>query len=124
MTLCGDDCKGYFFSTHYAAAGATGATKEFIDAYKAKYGYVPDDVAALTWDATNMLLQAIQNTGGLTGDLAADREKVKEALAAIPSFDGITGSMKFNEEGDPLKSAVIVKINDAGEFEFYNSVAP
>ncbi len=31
MTLCGDACKGQFFSTHYAAAGATGATKEFID---------------------------------------------------------------------------------------------
>ena len=25
MTLCGDDCKGLYFSTHYAAAGATGA---------------------------------------------------------------------------------------------------
>ena len=51
MTLCGDACKGLFFSTHYAAAGATGATKEFIDRYQAKYGYIPDDVAALTWDS-------------------------------------------------------------------------
>ena len=48
MTLCGDDCKGLHFSTHYAAAGAKGATLEFIERYKAKYGYVPDDVAALT----------------------------------------------------------------------------
>jgi branched-chain amino acid transport system substrate-binding protein len=31
MTLCGDDCKGLSFSTHYAAAGATGATQECID---------------------------------------------------------------------------------------------
>lgn len=69
MNLCGDACKGYFFSTHYAAAGAKGATKEFIDQYKAKYGYVPDDVAALTWDATRLLLQAVQNTGGLSGNL-------------------------------------------------------
>ncbi len=38
MTLCGDDCKGLYFSTHYAAAGATGATKEFIDRFTAKYG--------------------------------------------------------------------------------------
>lgn len=50
MNLCGDACKGLFFSTHYAAAGATGATKEFIDRYNEKYGYVPDDVGALTWD--------------------------------------------------------------------------
>jgi hypothetical protein len=27
MGLCGDDCKGYYFSTHYAAAGAKGETK-------------------------------------------------------------------------------------------------
>ena len=51
MSLCGDDCKGYFFSTHYAAAGAVGETKAFIDAYTAAYGKTPDDVAALTWDS-------------------------------------------------------------------------
>src|SRR5512136_3341712 len=74
MNLCGNDCKGLFFSTHYAAAGAKGATKQFIDQYKAKYGYVPDDVAALTWDATRLLLQAIQNTGSLSGNLDKDRD--------------------------------------------------
>ena len=31
VELCGKDCYGLFFSTHYAAAGATGATKAFID---------------------------------------------------------------------------------------------
>ena len=62
MTLCGDDCKGLYFSTHYAAAGATGATKEFIDRFQAKYGATPDDVAALTWDATRIVLKAIQDT--------------------------------------------------------------
>lgn len=123
MTLCGDACKGYYFSTHYAAAGATGKTKEFIDAFKAKYGYVPDDVAALTWDALGMMVQAVQNAP-LTGNLAQDRVAVKDALAAIPSYEGITGSMKFDPQGDPVKSAVIVKINDAGEFEFFKSVAP
>jgi branched-chain amino acid transport system substrate-binding protein len=45
--LCGPACNGLFYSTHYAAAGAKGKTKEFIDRYNKKYGYVPDDVAAL-----------------------------------------------------------------------------
>ena len=124
MKLCGDDCKGLFFTTHYAAAGAKGATKEFIDKYNAKYGYVPDDVAALTWDAIRLLLQAIQNTGGLTGNLEKDRENVKNALAQIKDFDGITGKMTFTPEGDPIKCAVVVKISDKGEFEFYKSVCP
>jgi len=125
MNLCGSDCFGSFFSTHYAAAGATGATKEFIDRYKAKYGYVPDDVAALTWDATRMLLQAVQSAGKLTGNLEANRKAIRDALAKMTGFDGITGKMTFTEgSGDPAKCAVIVKISDKGDFEFYKSVCP
>jgi branched-chain amino acid transport system substrate-binding protein len=124
MNLCGDDCKGLFFSTHYAAAGATGATKEFIDRYNAKHGYVPDDVGALTWDTMLIVEKAIKDCGEITGDLKADRKCVRDALAKIKNFDGITGQMTFTEEGDPIKCAVIVKINDAGEFEFYKSACP
>ncbi len=124
MTLCGDDCIGHFFSTHYAAAGATGATKEFIDRYNAKYGYIPDDVAALTWDATRLVLQAIQESGNLSGKLRTDRKAVREAMANIKSFAGITGNMKLDDQGDPIKCAVVVRINEKGEFVFKKSVCP
>lgn len=124
MGLCGDACKGYYFSTHYAAAGAKGATKEFIDAYEAAYGKTPDDVAALTWDSLGLMIQAIQNTGGLTGDLETDRTKVKDALAAIEKFPGITGEMTFTPEGDPIKCAVVVRIDENGQFAFHKSVCP
>ncbi len=124
VQLCGKDCYGLFFSTHYAAAGATGATKAFIDRYKAKFGYVPDDVAALTWDSLLLVQKAIQDTGGLTGDIKKDRDHVRDAMAGIKQFKGITGEMTFTEEGDPIKCAVIVRISDAGEFEFYKSVCP
>jgi branched-chain amino acid transport system substrate-binding protein len=125
MKLCGKDCIGSYFSTHYAAAGAKGATKEFIDQYKAKYKYEPDDVAALTWDAIRMLLQAIQNTKGLTGSLEKDRKAIRDQLAQIKSFEGITGKMTFTgKSGDPVKCAVIVKISPDGAFTFYKSVCP
>lgn len=124
MKLCGDACKGLFFSTHYAAAGAKGATKEFIDKYNAKYGYVPDDVAALTWDAIGLLLTAVKNTGALSGDIVKDREAVRAQLASIKNFEGITGKMTFASHGDPVKCAVVVKISDKGEFEFYKSACP
>ena len=124
VSLCGKDCYGLFFSTHYAAAGATGATKAFIDRYKAKYGYVPDDVAALTWDALQLVQQAIQDTGGLTGDLKKDRDNVRSAMGRIKKFKGITGEMTFSGGGDPSKCAVIVRISDKGQFEFYKSACP
>lgn len=124
MELCGDACKGLYFSTHYAAAGATGATKEFIDAYKTAYGKTPDDVAALTFDAVNILFQAIKTAGQPSGALDADREKVRDALAKTKDFNGITGRMTFSGSGDPVKCAVVVKINEQGEFAFHKSVCP
>jgi branched-chain amino acid transport system substrate-binding protein len=124
VELCGEPCYGQFFSSHYAAAGAKGATKEFIDRYNTTHGYVPDDVAALTWDALRLAQQAIENAGALTGKIETDRTAVRDALAKIKDFAGITGNMTFTEEGDPIKCAVIVKINDKGEYEFYKSVCP
>ena len=124
VALCGKDCYGLFFSTHYAAAGATGATKAFIDRYNKTYGYVPDDVGALTWDSIRIVQRAIENCGVITGKIEKDRQCVRDALANIKEFDGITGKMTFTEEGDPLKCAVIVRISDKGEFEFYKSVCP
>jgi branched-chain amino acid transport system substrate-binding protein len=124
VELCGEDCYGLFFSTHYAAAGAAGATKEFIERYNAKYGYVPDDVGALTWDALRIVQTAIQSCGKITGDVEKDRQCVRDALAQIKEFEGITGKMTFTEDGDPIKCAVIVRISDSGEYEFYKSVCP
>lgn len=124
MTLCGKDCIGQFFSTHYAAAGAQGATKEFIDRYNTKYKYVPDDVAALTWDATRLVLQAIQEAGKVEKDIKAERKLVRDALAGIKEFAGITGTMKFHGTGDPDKCAVVVQISPEGKFEFKESVCP
>ncbi len=124
VELCGKDCYGLFFSTHYAAAGATGATKAFIDRYNSEFGYIPDDVAALTWDSLRLVQQAIQNAGTISGDIKKDRQAVRDALAKIKDFKGITGDMTFTEEGDPIKCAVIVRISEKGEFEFHKSVCP
>jgi branched-chain amino acid transport system substrate-binding protein len=112
--------EGYYFTTHYASAGAVGKTKEFIDEYQAVYGYVPDDVAALTFDAVNILLQAIQDAG-LTGSLHQNRDNIRAAITSIKDYDGITGKITFGETGDPEKDVVIVQIVN-GEFTFVTSL--
>ncbi|MDR3171203.1 MAG: ABC transporter substrate-binding protein [Treponema sp.] len=121
VSLSKGSVAGYFFTTHYAAAGATGNTKAFIDQYKAAYGYTPDDVAALSYDSTRIILQAIQ-TAGLTGKLQQDREAIKNTIAGMKDFDGITGKMTFDANGDPAKPAVIVRISASGEFEYVTSL--
>jgi branched-chain amino acid transport system substrate-binding protein len=116
--LCGADCNDYYFSTHYAADAATDATKKFIANYKAKYNTTPDDVAALTYDSFGLLWQAIKTAG------KNDRQAVRDALAKIPLYDGVTGNMQFKEgSGDPVKSAVILKIKD-GNFTWFANAKP
>jgi branched-chain amino acid transport system substrate-binding protein len=118
IKLCGADCEGYYFSTHYAADNATPVAKKMIDAYKAKYGSTPDDVAALTYDAFGLLFQALKSAGKV------DRQAVRDALANIPKYEGVTGTMQFKEgSGDPIKSAVILQIKN-GAFVFFANANP
>lgn len=118
VKLCGKDCNDYYFSTHYAADAATDTTKKFIAGFKAKYGTTPDDVAALTYDSFGLLLQALKIAG------KNDRQAVRDALAKIPQYEGVTGNMQFKEgSGDPVKSAVILKIKD-GKFTWFANAKP
>jgi len=117
LTLGGEDLEGGLFSTHYAPDMATVIAQKFIKDYEAKYGKKPDDVAALTYDSGRLLLAAIARAGSL------DRQKVRDALASISEFAGVTGTMKFSGTGDPVKSAEIIQIKD-GKFKFFTSVSP
>ena len=121
--LCRTDCDGTFYGAHYVPAGATGATKEFIDKFEAREGEIPSDVGALTWDAMQLVAQAIENCGELTGDLATDRQCVRDGMADVREFEGITGRMSFTNEGDPVKCMVIATIR-GGTPRFHGSACP
>jgi len=123
LELCGDACEGLFFSTHYPGEAGVGATKEFVHRYKDKYGEIAGDVAALTWDALRIMGKAIQDCGSITGDLAKDRKCIRDALAGIKDFDGITGKMAFSSEGDPIKCVIFIKIS-GGKFTVYGETCP
>jgi branched-chain amino acid transport system substrate-binding protein len=118
VKLCGTDCENYYFSTHYAADNATPTAKKFIENYKKAYGNIPDDVAALTFDSFGLLSQAIKNGN------KPDRQSVRDSLARIPNYQGVTGNMQFREgSGDPIKSAVMLQIKN-GKFVWFANANP
>jgi branched-chain amino acid transport system substrate-binding protein len=117
ISLCGTECEGYFFTTHYAPDIATPKAQAFIKAYEAAYGKTPDDVAALTYDSFGLLFQAIQAAGKI------DRQAVRDALTAITLYEGVTGNMQFKGTGDPIKSAVILQIKN-GKFVYFTTANP
>ncbi len=118
LTLGGADLNGYYFSTHYAADNAAPVAKKFIEDYEKTYGKKPSDVAALTYDAFGLLFNSIKSAGKV------DRESIRVALSALPSYKGVTGDMKFQADSrDPIKSAVILQIKD-GKFTYFTNANP
>jgi branched-chain amino acid transport system substrate-binding protein len=111
------EMEGLFFSTHYASDIASDVAQEFINKYKEAYGEIPDDVAALTYDAFGMLFQAIGSQG------EADPESIRNGLATMSQYEGVTGMMEYKGTGDPVKSAVILQIRN-GKFTFYKLANP
>lgn len=117
LKLGGEQMEGLMYTTHYAPDIATPAAQGFIRRYEERYGSGPDDVAALTYDSFRLLFLALQEAGKV------DRQAVREALASIERFDGVTGTMRFEGSGDPIKSAVVIQIQD-GQFKYFTTATP
>jgi len=112
--------EGGFFTNHYSPQDTRPEVQNFVKAFGEKYKddkgqpKVPDALAALAYDATNLLLSGIKEAG------ADDPAKVKDALAKI-SFNAISGKITFDENHNPVKPATILAVKD-GKVVF-NSVA-
>ncbi|RME41248.1 MAG: ethanolamine utilization protein EutJ, partial [Caldilineae bacterium] len=109
--------EGSFFSTHYAPDIESEKAQAFIQAYREAYGDTPDDVAALTYDAFGLLFKAITTQPEVTPDA------VRNGLRSIGRYEGVTGAMEYRGSGDPVKSAVILQIQN-GDFHFYKLANP
>jgi branched-chain amino acid transport system substrate-binding protein len=113
---------GGYYTNHYSPDSTDPAVVNFVKAYGAKYkddknnAKVPDALAALAYDATNLII------AGITAAGADDTAKVKTALEGI-KFAGVTGNVTFDANHNPIKAAVILQVKD-GKVVFNSSVAP
>ncbi|HTL28453.1 MAG TPA: ABC transporter substrate-binding protein [Tepidisphaeraceae bacterium] len=113
----GDALDGCFFSDHYAHEDPRPEVQEFLKKYKADYGRTPDSMAALGYDAANLLFDAMERASSLSGkDLAA-------AIASTKDFKGVTGTISIDEKRNAKKLAVIQKVQ-GGAFAYFDKVEP
>ncbi|OLU36728.1 ABC transporter substrate-binding protein [Ileibacterium valens] len=100
-----DNANDIFYTTAYTSADPSDELKKFIDDYQAEYGEEPGMFAALSYDATNLLLSSLEATGE---DGAALNKEIENA-----NFSGITGSFTFDKDTHtPNKSILIVELVD------------
>jgi branched-chain amino acid transport system substrate-binding protein len=113
--------EGIAFSTIFdPESGITEMTEVFLNAYKEKYGEgaVPHSSVALGFDAYMVAVDAIRRA-----ETWADGDKITAALAKTKEFFGASGSITFDEKGDPIKS-VVIKTVSAGEIISAYTVEP
>ena len=95
-----------YFSSLYSPDDASDINKNFVAAYEKAYGAKPDVFAALSYDSALLIAEAIKNAG------STEPAKINEAMAKINGFNGVSGSVTFDAQHNPVKSAVILEYVD------------
>jgi branched-chain amino acid transport system substrate-binding protein len=105
-----------YYTNDYTPDATTPAVQTFVAAYKAKYNEVPDAVAALGYDAMNLMLDSIQKAG------STEHEAIRTAMQK-EAWSGVTGNIKFDDKRESVKSVVVLAIKD-GKVGFHSVVNP
>ena len=92
-----------FLTTDFTAEDKDSKVVQFVGDFKTKYNKTPNSFNALGYDAVQMLAQAIKDAG------AADPVKIKDALAQIKDFVGVTGKMTIDANHNPIKAGIIIE---------------
>ena len=121
----GDAILGSYFTNHYSSETEDEVAEHFLESYRAKYGQDPDGFAALGYDAALILFDALERAGdgAFTKNLGAARAAIRDALADTKDIKVVTGTLTLDENRNPIKSAVILKVVDGG-YEFVERIDP
>lgn len=106
-----------YFSSHFSAESKEPKVEGFVASYGSKYNAAPPPLAALTYDSVYLVAEALKRAG------KADRVAVRDALASLQDFVGVTGKITFDQDRNPRKPAVVIRLQD-GKFTYLETVAP
>ncbi len=116
VEIGGAAVEGGVFSNHFSKDDKTPAVQQFVTKYTTKYGEAPDALAALAYEATGLFLDAFKKAGSIKGS------DIRDAMKNT-TFVGISGAYKFDENRNPIKSAVVIKIA-GGQQTYLTTVNP
>lgn len=92
----------------YALASETPLLQEFQARYQNRYGHTPSFGAALAYDTTLVLAEALKKTGGRP-------EGLQQALRETQNFQGLMGTFSFDRFGDVERQGYLCSIHN-GKF--------
>nr|WP_233146359.1 ABC transporter substrate-binding protein [Pigmentiphaga sp. NML080357] len=97
LPALGEVALGAVTSSPYAPDLDNAANREFVQAFRKKYGREPSLYAAQSYDAARLIASALRRTGGNVDDKAAFRAALKAA-----DFQSVRGYFAFNTNQFPI----------------------
>jgi branched-chain amino acid transport system substrate-binding protein len=115
----GDLAEGVYLSSPYFPSIPTSPNRRFVQAFRRKYpgAGMPNQPAAAAYDAVYLLRDVIARVG-------PDRGAVRRALAGVgsatPPFEGVTGTVAFDANGDVPNQNVYIGLVRRGAVQVVN----
>ena len=108
-----DALDGSYITGLFSVNDPEPAVRKFTSDYEARFGGQSDPTAALSYDATKLIADAITRAG------SADAAKLRDALAQTAKYNGLTGSISFNPERNAIKPTQVFKIQGGKFYPVY-----
>lgn len=119
--LAGEAGVGTYFTTVAGPASVFPNAAQFVEDYTEAYDEVPTPFAAQSYDSTVIILKGIEAAAIEAGGLPT-REAVAAAVRATENYEGLTGAITFDDNGDPeVGLYFVVRVDTADPEEWANN---
>ena len=115
--IAGEAVKGSYISNHFAPDDKSPVVQNFVKEYEKAYGTKPGSFAALGYDSLGIVADAMKRAK------STKPTDIRDALVATKNYQGITGTITFDENRNPKKSAVVLEATPSG-YVFHSRVNP
>ena len=103
--IAGNAVVGMYYTSVAGPVTVYPAAKQFADEFKKSFGKNPEPFSAQAYDATAILIKAIE--AAAHGGKAPTRDAVTAAVRSV-KYSGVTGNIEFDSKGDPRKALYFV----------------
>ncbi|HEX7120716.1 MAG TPA: ABC transporter substrate-binding protein [Longimicrobiales bacterium] len=122
----GSMANGVYVTSAFLPDRPTEEAQRFVEAYVARYNELPDHRGAMTYDAIYLLARALREVSAArrqhaepgVNATAALRRAIRDYLAGVGTeydpFEGVSGTIRFDENGDVAGKDVAVGVVQDG----------
>jgi branched-chain amino acid transport system substrate-binding protein len=117
--LAGDAGIGTYYTSVAAPVTVYEAAAQFAEDYEEAFGEGPQPFGAQAYDSTGIVLQALAVAIEANNGEMPTRAQVAEAVRATEGYEGLTGTITFDDNGDPeIANYYILLVNSADSAEW------